>query len=231
MLNPLADAAQTGESVLLVYVHPPAIGLNVAGVVNAVQNALNNDTNILPGGFASGYQANDGTVWVGASFVVPDQSGSDEEGTVLYDDLFQPIKFLLVVPTDGFASVGGLLPSAAGAVLAFVDYGSNSDAVDAAQTGANAENAAQQAGSTAAIGGTPYWVTAMDSLGAITPYAQQAWSLAINVGQAENTTTGKVANDLQTALDPFANLPWIVAGLVLGAFVLNAAISGIFSRR
>lgn len=239
MLNPLADAAQQGETVIMLYVHPPAPFLDVAGAVAAVQNALVQDNAILPIGQAQGFQASDGTVFVGAAFVVPNQSGSDEEGTVLYDDILSPISVIPVVPTDYAGGLAGAAESAltlgalssgpTGAILAFVDYGNNlNDAIQVAQTATAACSAANAAGNTGTLGGTPFYVTAIDSVGALTPYAQQAWAQTIAVGNANNTATGKVADTAQKLTQPIANFAAVIVGglvtVLIGLWIADKAI-------
>jgi hypothetical protein len=225
VLNPLADNAYAGETVILLYVHPPAPFLDVAGVVNAVQNMLVQDYSILPIGTAQGFKANDGSVFVGAAFVVPDQSGSDDQGTVLYDDLLSPISYVNVVASDYVGPTG----ISGGAVLAFVDYGNNlNDAIAVAQQAQQACNAADAAGSTALIGGTPYYVTALDSIGALTPYAQSHWAAIVGAAQVENTTTGKVANTAEdianTGKNVAAEIATTVVVVVLGLLLLDRFI-------
>jgi hypothetical protein len=192
MLNPLAETAVAGETVLAVWVQTPgnagqalsAVLGNVGPPTDAatattnVQTALDQIDGLyateIPHTFVGG-----STLYTGCSLKVA-QSGDGR----LFDDLLSPI-----------SDLGGLFTPGAGPILAFVDYGNTgeSSAALAAQ--------AAKADDTGSLGGglTPTVIITgvadgIDALGAETPYFQRAFKGTIAaVTTANNQAIGPAA--------------------------------------
>lgn len=219
MLNPLAEIAQQGELVSLVYVHEPSVFNDVSSCVAAVQSAINSDTDIIPGGNAQGFAGQSGAVYVGISIRVPRQSNGK-----VYDTLLKPVSLLPVTLEDhAFGS---------GMVLAFVDYGNGiNDAIGLAQTVANADDG------TNATFSVPY-LAAFDSIGPLTPYAIGTGNTsAASTGalSGQQNTTQKVAMVSGAAAAGLENLgkkiqslstatTWTILGAVVGLILLDRLI-------
>lgn len=212
VLNPLSEIAGQGDLVIGVWVHAPNPLVTGSACVADLAALFASDNDVIPGGQPIAFQGKSGAWFVGMAFRVPVQSSGK-----VYDQILKPLSQVNVLPLEDV--LGYPL------TLAFVDYGNGiGDASAVAQTVANADTGSSLVDQMS-------WLSAFDSVGALTPYVQQQFASQVSAQQTERSIVGQTAAAAEKAgtkirdlsVGASASILFVIVGGLLVAKLLAGA--------